>query len=434
MNTSENSMLDGLKHDKLWLKVIYGLILGVIVGFLLGPEMNLINREVAENIGEWMALPGNLFLTMIRFVVIPLVFSSIALGICNSGDAETVKKLGLRIVIYFMMTTAAAVIIAVVATKLINPGSYMDPQLVQEKIGTAEMNVSNLGVGGTSLPKTIVNLFPTNPIKAMADGALLKIVIAAGVIGIALIAIPKNQAKPMVEMLDSIQITCMAIVGWLMKFVPIAVFGLLAYVMILIGFDAIKGVIVYVGTLILVLLALLAMYMSILYFITGRSPKDFISKIREPMIIAFSTSSSSATMPVTLRAIENNIGVHPNISRMVIPVGATINMDGTAAYQAVVVVFLAQVFGITLEISDLFILLAITIGASVGTPGIPGGSLALLITMLIMVGIPVEGMALVLSVDRILDMMRTSVNVTGDMVAATVMDKWITPPDLEEKK
>jgi len=417
--------------DRLWLKVLIGLALGVAVGFLMGPDLNLLPRDVAESIGGWLALPGNMFLTLIRFVVIPLVISSIALGICAGEDTESVKKLGLGVILFFVVTTAIAVLIGVATTTILNPGSFMDPAIVQEKLGSGAMNASGLGLGEGTLPQTIVSIFPTNPFTSMAQGALLQIVIAAGIFGIALLAIPKNESKALIDLLASVQSACMAIVGWLMKFAPVAIFGLLADVMIKVGMGAFIGVSAYVGTFIVALIGVFIMYCIILFAMTGRSPLTFISQVRNPMVIAFSTSSSSATMPVTLRAIETQAGIHPTVGRLVIPLGATANMGGTAVYQSVVVLFLAQVFGIQLTPADIAVLLALAVGSSVGAPGVPGGSLGMLITILISVGIPAEGIALVFAVDRILDMMRTSVNVFGDMVAAAVMDKRLNLPHHE---
>ncbi len=286
-----------------------------------------------------------------------------------------------------------------------------------------DMMAPGLADGGGSLPQTIVGILPTNPIEAMAQGQMLQIVIASAIFGLALLMIPKRESTPLMDLLVSVQAACMAIVTWLMKFAPVAVFGLLADVMIKVGLSAIAGLIAYVLTFLLTLLAIMAFYMLVVSFIGGRNPVQFMKDIREPFLIAFSTSSSSATMPITLRTVEKTVGVHPTVGRLVVPLGATINMDGTAAYQAVAVLFLAQVFGVDLSAADLITLLVLSIGASIGAPGMPGGSIPILITILISVGIPYEGIALILSVDRILDMARTAVNVTGDIVTCTVMER-----------
>ena len=420
----ENQQLKALMNDRLWLKVIIGLVLGLMVGALMGPDLGLIGRDSAAAIGGWLALPGNLFLTMIRFVVVPLVIASVALGIAGGEDSQAVKKVGISVLLYFVFTTTVAVSMGIFITSLINPGGYMDQGIIAETMGTATMNVGqNLGLVDAPMPEVIVGLFPTNPMASMASGAMLEIVIAAIIFGVALLMIPKHEAKPLKDVLVSVQSTTMAIVTWLMRFAPIAVFGLLANVMIKVGFSVFAGLTAYIITFFAVMLAIFIFYMFLVYFVAGRNPIDFIRNAREPMVISFSTSSSSATMPVTLKTTEEKLKVNPTVGRLVIPVGATINMDGTAAYQAVVVLFLAQVFGIDLGLPEIAVLLAISIGASIGTPGVPGGALGILLTILISVGIPPEGLAIVLSVDRILDMFRTSLNCTGDMVTATVMER-----------
>lgn len=407
--------------DGLWLKVIYGLVLGVIVGLILGPDVNIVSRELAEQIGGWLSLPGNLFITLIRFVVIPLVIASVALGICGGEDAAAIKKIGGSVMIYFLITTTVAVIIGVVIAQAISPGDYIGRTLAD----MAQLDSMAPGLSGseTTIPQAIVGILPTNPIEAMAKGQMLQIVIASIIFGLALLMIPKHESTALIDLLGSVQSACLAIVNWLMTFAPIAVFGLLAGVMIKVGISALAGLAAYMFTFILVLLALLTFYMLVLKFFSGRSPIDFIRQAREPFLIAFSTSSSSATMPVTLRTVESKMGVHPTVARLVVPVGATVNLDGTAAYQAVAVLFLAQVFGVEMSTADLFTLLTLSIAASIGAPGVPGGSIPILITILVSVGIPPEGIALILSVDRILDMARTAVNVTGDMVTCTVMER-----------
>lgn len=420
----ENQQIKKLMNDKLWLKVLSGLVLGLIIGTLMGPDLNLMNNDTAKAIGSWFALPGHMFLTMIRFVVIPLIIASVTLGIAGGDDSQAIKKIGGSVILYFMFTTSVAVTIGIVLTSLFNPGSYIDQAMVAETIGKGEMNIGqNMGLMNTPLPDLIVGIFPTNPLASMANGAMLEIVIAAVIFGVALLMIPKNEAKPLKDLLTSVQSTTMAIVTWLMKFAPIAVFGLLADVMIKVGLSAFMGLAAYVLTFLSVLVCIFIFYMALVYFVAGRNPIEFLRGAREPMIISFSTSSSSATLPITLKATEEKLKVNPTVARLVIPVGATINMDGTAAYQAVVVLFLAQVFGIDLGATEIAMLLALSIGASIGTPGVPGGSLGILLTILISVGIPPEGLALVLSMDRILDMCRTSLNCTGDMVTATVMER-----------
>ncbi len=418
------SLSSGFQGDQMWKKVLLGLVAGLVVGVLLGPDLDLIPRHIATTLGEWMALPGNLFLTLVRFIVIPLVLASITVGIAGGNDAAAVRKIGGTVVLYFLMTTTFSVSVAIFLTKYINPGSYVDQSIVSQAVDKVGEFGNAAMITSSSIPQTIIAILPTNPMASMAQGQMLQIVIASIIFGLALLMIPKKESDPLVDLLTSVQSASMAIVSWVMKIVPLAVFGLLANAAITFGISAITGISVYVLTFLGVLLALLAFYSVILVTVSKRSPLTFFRQIREPFIIAFSTSSSSATMPVTLRTATEKVGVNPTVASMVVPLGATVNMDGTAAYQAVVVVFLAQVFGIDLSFAQLATLLAITIGASIGTPGMPGGAIAILAAILLDFGIPIEGIALILAVDRILDMCRTAVNVTGDIVTTTVVERF----------
>ncbi|MCH8347338.1 MAG: dicarboxylate/amino acid:cation symporter, partial [Proteobacteria bacterium] len=371
-------------------------------------------------ISAWLALPGNLFLTFIRFIIIPSVISSVMLGIAGSNDIAKVRKIGGAIVVYFVITSAVAATISIVVTTFIAPGAMGGGDL-----GAIELtrNLPTAQSLGDDLPRSIVNLFPTNPVASMAEGKLLEIVIASVIFGVALLVMKKSQAKPMLKVLESIQGASLIIIDFIMRFAPIAVFGLISKVVIESGFEVIGDLGAYMATFLLILFLILGFYALVLKLYVGRSPLEFAGKIREPFILAFSTSSSSATMPVTLRTAETKLKVEPTVARLVVPVGATINLDGTAAYQSVVIIFLAQFFGIDLSMFQIISLVSISVLASIGAPGVPGGSLAILIGILASFGIPNEGFALILAVDRILDMCRTSVNVTGDLVTCTVMQK-----------
>ena len=406
--------------DQLWAKIFVGLILGAIVGYILGPDVAPFSPETTAEISAWLALPGNLFLTFIRFIIIPIVISSVMLGIAGSNDIAKVRKIGGAIVVYFVITSAVAATISIVVTTFIAPGAMGGGDLGVIELTRSLPTAQSLG---DDLPKSIVSLFPTNPVASMAEGKLLEIVIASVIFGVALLVMKKSQARPMLKVLDSIQGASLVIIDFIMRFAPIAVFGLISKVVIESGFEVIGDLGAYMATFLLILLLILGFYALVLKLYVGRSPVEFAKQIREPFILAFSTSSSSATMPVTLRTAETKLKVEPTVARLVVPVGATINLDGTAAYQSVVIIFLAQFFGIDLSMFQIISLVSISVLASIGAPGVPGGSLAILIGILASFGIPNEGFALILAVDRILDMCRTSVNVTGDLVTTTVMQK-----------
>lgn len=410
-------------REQLWARVFLGLFLGVIVGIVLGPDLNVLSRELSLATANWLALPGYLFLAIIKMVVIPLIFTSIICGIAAGDSVDVVKKLGFNVVLYFVFTTTVAVSIGALFAYMLQPGAYLDSSFLELAKQTTSTAVNQALTDSSNIPKRLADIIPTNPLGSMASGEMLQIVIFAAVVGTALVVMPKAKADPFIKVNLSVQDVCMIIVNWALKLAPYAVFGLIAQVMIQMGFSALSGMIYYMNTVILGLAAVLVFYLSLVYFVGKRSPLVFLKQIRNVQLIAFSTSSSSATMPVTLKAAEEEVKINPTVSRFVVPLGTTINMDGTALYQTIATVFLAQAFGLDLSMTDLLLVLVTAIAASIGTPGTPGVGIVVLATILTTVGIPIEGIAIIIGVDRILDMCRTTINVTGDLTAAIVMEK-----------
>lgn len=424
--------LNSLIRGRLWLKILIGMALGIITGLALGPSAGLADREVSYIIGEWLALPGYIFLALLQMIVIPLVFASIIRGIAAGEDMEQLRQVGLRTVGYFLATTAFAIMIGLGLALLISPGSYISNEMVQQTLGGSSVNntvstpVSAPEVPGIAeVPGMITTILPTNPLGALATGQMLQVVIFSMIIGVALVSMAPVQSKPLLELLGSLQEVSMTVVRWSMMLAPIAVFGLICKFTINLGIDALLGMLVYVGTVLLGLLILLVFYMAVVLIVSKRDPLGFLQSIRDVLLLAFSTSSSAAVMPLSIKAAEEKLGVRPSISQFVIPLGATINMNGTALYQSVAAVFLAQVFGIELGFGALLLLMITVVGASIGTPSTPGVGIVILALILASAGIPTAGIALIIGVDRILDMSRTAVNVTGDLVTCLVMDKWI---------
>ena len=417
--------------QKLWLKILIGMGLGIAIGLILSPHTGIIfssdNEDLALSIGSWIKLPGIIFLGLIQMVIVPLVVCSIILGIADSGNIETVKKIGLRIIPYFIITTAIAISIGIFMVNLISPGAAIDQELVQTAIASGA-GTDRIAAGtftDLTIPDRIANLIPTNPAKAEVDRNMLQIVIASILTGIALLAVPKN-GKPFKDLCIAGQTLSMKIISWAMAIAPYAVFGLICNITISIGPDALISVWLYMITVLIALAIMMIVYQLIVIALARYSASDFRKGIREAQLIAFSTSSSAATMPISIKAAEEKLGINENISRFVIPLGATINMDGTALYQAVAALFLCQVFGVELTFVETILLLLTTIGASIGTPAMPGVGIVVLATILVGIGVPAEGIALIIGVDRILDMCRTTVNVTGDLTAATVMQRWLS--------
>lgn len=263
---------------------------------------------------------------------------------------------------------------------------------------------------------------------------MLEVVIFSVIFGFALLLTPVARTKPLFDFLGALQEVCMTIVKGAMLLAPLAVFGLMAQLVSRIGFEALLGMSIYVMTVLLGLLIMFVLYMLLILLVTKSSPFSFISKLKELLLLAFSTSSSAAVMPLSIKTAEDKLNVRPSIAEFVIPIGATINMNGTALYQGVATIFLAQVYGVDLSTGSLVLLVVVAVGASIGSPATPGVGIVILSMVLGTVGIPASGIALLMGVDRILDMCRTAVNVAGDMVACVVMDKWVGGENSHEEE
>jgi len=418
-------------RTRLWAQVLIGMVLGIVVGLLLSPSgAALVSDATADSLAAWVALPGKLFLALIQMVVVVLVLSSIVIGITSSGDPAFLRRAGWRVMAFFVITTAVAVVIGIVIATALDPGRFVDAELLERTMMIAESDPPPMAqavqtVEQVPMPERIIGLIPTNPFGAMLDHAMLQIVIMAIFIGIALMAMPAERAQPLLDLLRSVQELSMTIVSWAMLLAPLAVFGLLAQITIKIGFDAIVGMSAYVGTVLLGLALLLVMYLIIVAVLGRHPPLRFLMDIREVQLLAFSTSSSAAVMPISMQTAEQKLGTSQALAQFIIPLGATVNMAGTAIYQVIAAVFLTQVFGVELSTSDMFLLAATTVGASIGSPSTPGVGIVILATILTSIGVPASGIALIIGVDRILDMSRTSINVTGDLAACVVMERWI---------
>ncbi|MBW4934043.1 dicarboxylate/amino acid:cation symporter [Marinobacter sp. F4206] len=417
-----SSYLSGLVQGRLWLKVLVGMFLGLVVGTLLGPSVGLVEPATGSLIGNWLAFPGQLFLATIQMIVIPLVIASVVRGLAASENLEQLRKLGLRVTGFFVITTAIAAAIGLWVGNLINPGSMMQGLATQ---APATNDVASADMPGVDeLPQTLIGLLPGNPLDAMVEGQMLQVVIFSIIVGIALVSMEPQKSRPMLDLLDSLQQICMTVVGWAMRLAPFAVFGLMAQLTTTIGFNAMLGMASYVATVLIGLLLMLAVYMLILKLVAGQPPLRFLKDSRDVLLLAFSTSSSAAVMPLSIRTAEDKLGVRPSVSQFVIPLGATINMNGTALYQAVATVFLAQVYGTDLGMGSMALVVAMAVGASIGSPATPGVGIVILAMVLQTVGVPPSGIALIMGVDRILDMCRTAINVTGDLVTCRLMENW----------
>jgi Na+/H+-dicarboxylate symporter len=418
-----SALLAVLVESRLWLKVLIGMFAGLLTGALLGPAAGLVSPDLGALAGSWLAWPGQLFLAAIQMIVVPLVVASIVLGVASSESAAQLRRLGMAVTAYFVVTTAVAAGIGILIAKVFAPGTALRGAIPAAETVAAPAPLSAPRL--SELPQLLLHLLPGNPLSAMANGEMLQVVIFSIVVGVALVAMPVAQSKPMLELLRAMQQVCMTVVRWAMWLAPVAVFGLMARVMTQLGVAALIGMAQYVVTVLVGLALLFLAYLAIVWIVARRSPTQFVRSTRELLLLAFSTSSSAAVMPMSIKTAEEKLGVRSSVAQFVVPLGATINMNGTALYQGVATVFLAQAYGVELGISGMLLIVALAVGASIGSPATPGVGIVILATVLTSVGIPAEGIALILGVDRLLDMSRTAINVAGDLVASQVMDGWI---------
>lgn len=406
-------------RTRLWAQVLAGMVLGFATGTVLGPDMGVLDRGVSETLGAWLALPGQLFLGLIAMVLVPLIFASIVGGLTGTRSEGELKAIGSRLALFIVVTTVAAAWIGVGLVRWLTPGVGMSGLL--PPTGTAPTpDAAASPFDGARAPDIIANILPTNPTAAIVQGDMLAVVILAVLVGLAATQVQREKIAPFLGLLDAMLSIAMTVVKWAMFLAPFAVFGLMAQLVMRIGLETVVGMSAYVGTELLGLLFLMLLYFVAIAALGGINPVRFVKEAGGTLLLAFSTSSSSAIMPMTI-ATAKRLGVPDGVSNLVVPLGATMNMAGTALYQSVAILFLAQMAGIELDIGQIVIITTTLVASSIGAPGTPGVSIAILMSVAAGFGIPVEGMVIILGVDRILDMSRTTVNVTGDLAACAIL-------------
>jgi Na+/H+-dicarboxylate symporter len=416
-----NGQLLGFIRARLWLQVLVAMFLGIATGVLLGPTTGLVSPELSSVVTSWLALPGYLFLALIQMIVIPLVFASIVLGMAAGENLDYLRRIGFKVVGFFLLTTLAAVIIGLGVALVLKPGERVDAGGLTAKIAVEQVEEAPAPPSLQDLPERLVEVIPTNPLKAGLEQNMMQVVLLALLVGVALVTMNPGRSRPLLDLLASVQEVTMVVVRWAMYLVPLAVFGLLAQITTRLGLDALLGMGFYVLTVVFGLGLMMLLYLIIYRIWVGQSPLAFLGKVRDVQLLAFSTSSSAAVMPMTIKTAEDRLGIDSSLSQFIIPLGTTINMAGTALYQVVATLFLAQVFQVDVGLSSLLLVAVLAIGASIGSPGTPGIGIVILAMLLGTIGIPAAGIALIIGVDRILDMTRTMVNVTGDLVACSVI-------------
>ena len=408
-------------------KILLGLLLGATAGTIANQTLGSQHDGLLWFVNNIAQPAGQVFMRMLYMVVVPLVFASLTLGVAGLGDLTKVGRVGLKTIGFFVFTTTLAALIGLIAVNVVQPGAAVDPATRTALLSTfAQQAAATKSVADTTGfgVNTFVNMVPRNPLDSMVKGDMLGIIFFALVLGIALTRLPALKAKPFLNALEGLNLAVTEIIGFAMKLAPIGVFGLIFSVTALFGFELLRSVALFVALVLGGLLFLQFGFIGALVkLMAGISPRSFFRRARSVMITAVSTSSSSASLPTTLQSAEEDFGVPREISGFVIPLGATMHKIGTALFGAITIMFLAQVFGVQMSLGSQAIVLVMTVLTAIGAGGVPSGSIPLLVMVLEMVGVPGEGIALILGVDRILDMARTVPNVTDDLVAAIVVAK-----------
>ena len=403
-------------------KIIVAMVLGIILGLFinysgLNAEGGFVHTYITNG---FLAIVGKLFVNSLKMLVVPLVLISLICGVCGIGDIRLLGRIGTKTFVIYMITTALAIATAIGLGSLFGIGKGMN----------VETEAAFEAASAPPLLDVFANIIPSNPISAMANGDMLSIIFFAILIGISILMVGKP-AKGLVQSLELINEVILKMVTIIMNLAPYGVFALLTKAMAELGLDLIWSLLGYVA----VLVGSLAFHffvtmMIVLKLFSGLSIKTFLAKIREVQIFAFSTSSSNATIPITLRTVTKRMGINNSVASFTVPFGATINMDGTAIMQGTATIFIANIYGIDLSVTDYLIVIMMSVLASIGTAGVPGVGLIMLSMVFAQVGLPIEGIGLILGVDRLLDMLRTAVNVGGDATVTAIVAKSENKMDL----
>ena len=406
----------------------WGIFIGLIVGAVIGYIFNLIGHESTfTNIVVFDIFQpiGTIFIRSLFMIVVPLVFSSLMLGVANLGDTKTLRQMGVRVLLFYITTTFCAILVGQLLINTIQPGVGMDQEMVHSAMSKMESQVAGLKeksswVSKSLWPGIVTSVIPKNIIDQFSKTNMLAVIFVSIVFGIGMMYLRDEKSKlALKHFLSGISDITIMIVGWIMKAAPIAVAALMASAVFNFGLDLMKALGLYIVVVFLgYVIQFFIVYGSLLKFVIRFSPREFYRRASIIFLTAFSTSSSSATMPVTMETLQHKFGVPEKITSFSIPIGVTFNMDGTALFEVIAAIFVAQVFGVEITALGQVTLIVLVLVTSIGVAGVPGGSIPILMAAMAALDIPPEGIALILGVDRLLDMGRTVVNVTGDTVAA----------------
>ena len=386
---------------KLWQKILIGMVSGIIVGLLLGPNAKYIKPV------------GTIFINLIKMLIVPLIFSSLVVGVTSIKDPKKMGRVGLKTFGLYLLTTAIAITIGLAMGNIVKPGQDI-PMEASKSVETQEV---------PTVTERIVNLVPKNPVEAMAEADVLQIIVFAILIGLAL-NLAGKKGRPLLKVIESLAEVMYKLTSMVMEMAPYGVFALIAWIAGKYGLSVLLPLMkMLVGLYVACLFHIIFTIGGGILLLGKLNPIRFFRGIVDAQAVAYTTSSSSGTLPVTMRCAQENLGISNSISSFVLPLGATINMDGTALYQGVAALFVAQAYGVDLTLGNYVTIILTSTLASIGSAGVPGAGLIMLTIVLRSVGLPIDGIAIVAGIDRIMDMMRTLTNVTGDSMVALLVAK-----------
>ncbi len=416
---------------KTGLALHWKILIGMAAGLLFGAAASAIGAEWF--VTDWVKPLGTIFIKSLKMIAVPLIVASLVKGVSDLKDLSSLSTMGGRTVALYLLTTVVAVTIGLLIVNLVGPGRGLDDatkQNLQEsfadsagaKIADAEDLMTQQEESGPLLP--LIDMVPSNVIAAAADNQMLQVIAFVVFFGVGMILVPEEKAAPVKAFFDGLNEVILKLIDLIMLAAPYGVFALLAALVVEApSWDLLWALVKYSGCVVAGLALMIAFYTLLMNRVTGRGPGFFFSGISPAQLLAFSTSSSAATLPVTMERVEEHLGVDEEVASFVLPIGATVNMDGTSLYQAVAAVFIAQVLGIDLGMSEQLQIVVTATLASIGSAAVPGAGMVMLVIVLGQIGVPEEGLALIFAVDRVLDMCRTTVNVTGDATVAMLVAK-----------
>ncbi len=410
-------------HWKMAIGFVAGLLLGLIVHYGAGSHAGWV-----QWITTYITQPaGTLFLRLIFMLVIPLLFSALVMGVAEMGDVRALGRVGWRTLAYTVVVSGIAVALGLVLVNWLKPGAGIDPARAQQLLSEGSERASAIVSSSGNQPKgldMLISIVPDNVVKAAADNTILAVMFFALMLGIGLVLTRSKATETLQRGIEGLFEVSMTLISLVIRLAPYAVFCFMFNLAALFGWELLRSLGAYVGVVVLALaLHLFVVYSLVLKFAGGYSPRKFFKGVQEAMVMAFSTASSNATLPTALRVADEKLGLPNKVSRFVLTVGATANQNGTALFEGVTVLFLAQFFGVDLSLTQQITVMFVCILGGIGTAGVPAGSLPVVALICGMVGVPPEGIGLILGVDRFLDMCRTTLNVTGDLMLATVVSK-----------